>query len=240
MKVAICIPSTDDWRADFAMSVAGLVAYAAKTPAPNGEPIDIRIFNMRFAYVTFSRNCMFREALAWKADWILHVETDLYFPKDALHQLLVHDKDCVSLNVVQRRARKPDVINAALRQGKQIPGMNMLHGVHMGDQYKALVKVDFTSFSFMLIRAAALRKIPPPWAAFEGDLDLLAPGDCEVTIRQCEKSAYNPDDGVFCKKLREHGSEVFSDTKLSRQVRHVGIARFGFNGPEVAGTMFDA
>jgi hypothetical protein len=241
MKIAICIPSTDQWRADFGMSVAGLAAYAARTPAPNGEPIELKIFNMRFAYVTYSRNCLFREALAWKADWILHVETDMLFPPDALHRLLEHDKDCVSLNVVQRRVQNRATSNkfaAAIRRGAQFTGMSRRGGQPLGLIPQRLTEVTLTSFCFVLVRAAMLRAIPPPWAEFRGVLDINST-DCELTIaHQGQTQGFLTDDYGFCNKLMQHGYRIHVDMHVSAEARHVGMANFGFAGPEVQEIMF--
>ena len=277
MKVAICIPSTDEWRADFGMSVAGLLAYAARTPAPNGEPIELKIFNMRFAYVTYSRNCLFREALAWKADWILHIETDMLFPADALHELMAHDKDCVSLNVVHRRvkdgARGTQYAKAVesiplvekfaglFRQVANLPTKKMAEAAAKAAQLAAmqgvnftgmsrrlcepigllpapLVEVDNTSFCFVLVKADVLRKVPPPWAEFIGVVDINS-RNCETTLEQeGHRQSFITDDYGFCRNLAQCGFKIHVDMRVSAQARHIGIARFGFNGMEIEEMMF--
>lgn len=242
MKVALCIPSTDDWRADFAMSVAGLVQHAALHPAPNGQKIELRIFNMRFAYVTLSRNCMFREALAWKADWVLHIESDIYFPCDMLHELLKHDADCVGLNIVQRRALSPQPATPPNTRG-QLAGMAWTGKTQHGFIPFNRVEVSALSFSFMLIRSELLRRMPTPWAEIEGQLDLGDPNHeaslLTLTLeRRKPPMAHTPDDVVFCRKVRETGAKVYADMVASAKARHVGQARFGFNGAEFQEWMF--
>lgn len=223
VKVAIIIPSTDDWRADFGMSLAGLVAHAA------AAGLELRLFNFRHAYVTFGRNRLIREALAWGAESVLHLESDMRFPRDALTRLLAWDKDCVVANYVPRAAENAAAADRAWRAGQQLTGYAAIGQTRLPlNTAVRLRAVDSAPLGLALLSAKALRLLTPPWAEFEGALDLA--GDREATTGP---AAFTTDDYMLCRKLRAAGMEVLVDTALSREVRHVGLAYFGPAGPEM-------
>ncbi len=119
-KIAICLPSGDYCPMKFTLSFGGIMAH----PSLHTR----KAFNRRSCYVQVNRCDLVDDALAWGADWLLFLDSDMTFPPYTLERLLSAQKDVVCATYVKRVAPhevigEPDgeYEGGNLRRMKKIP-----------------------------------------------------------------------------------------------------------------------
>lgn len=142
MKVAILIPSGEDWKADFGCALAGLFGTFI-------ENVELRIINSKSSLVTLNRNSLVREGLKWGADYVLFLDSDMIFPPETLLRLLSNQKDIVGATA---KKRKPpyDTVGEVLNEA---------------DQYKEMRLVEMSRIGAccLLIKTSVFDSFPQPW-----------------------------------------------------------------------------
>lgn len=138
---------------------------------------------------------------------ILWIDTDMRFPKEALHMLLRHNQPIVGCNYVSRRP--PFRFTAATLDNKPLE-------TRPGD--KSLVEVGHLGFGLVLTDMSVFED-NGPWFAFEW-------------TRDTEANRWAPvgEDVWFCREARARGHKIYVDQELSNAIGHVG--EFEYN-PEV-------
>lgn len=139
MRIAIVIPTGVMVHAKFALALAAMVGSI--------EGVDIAFVNPRSSLIASCRNIGVSEALKFEPDWILFVDADMSFPKDALARLLASDKDIIGCNYVQRQ--EPHMSLAWAKDGKQA--------------VSGVVEVERLPTGFLLVRASVFSKVVSPW-----------------------------------------------------------------------------
>lgn len=145
-----------------------------------------------------------RNTAAWKmisdtkADYLMFLDSDNIAPPDVISRLLAHKKDVVcGLYPLKDRPFLP-VMYKYWKRKEQNNGKALYHNI-MEYERGALLKVDGAGTGCMMIHRRVFEKIPPPWFSFtEGGTE----------------------DMFFCRKLEEHGFDLWVDTSLE-----VGHAR---------------
>lgn len=96
-KVAICVPYYRQWEGDMGMAAFTLGLYTA-------AHAQMAMIGTRSCYVEDNRNGCVQYALSMNIDfdWLLWIDTDMVFPRDALVRLMAHDKDIVGAHYRQR------------------------------------------------------------------------------------------------------------------------------------------
>jgi hypothetical protein len=106
LKVAICIPAYGDTKAKFTQSLAGMIAYflSTKLIGPDGEEIEkeVETIIVSSSMLPESRHRLVAEALAIDADYLLCMDADHTFPRQALNRLLTHNLAIVGCNYSRR------------------------------------------------------------------------------------------------------------------------------------------
>lgn len=97
VKVAVCVPSGDEVKTDFFLSMADLLL------TPNPGVNELMVLNPRTSLIENSRFLAVKDALRRGADKVLFVDSDVVFPGDALRRLLNHGKPIVGATYVRRR-----------------------------------------------------------------------------------------------------------------------------------------
>jgi glycosyltransferase involved in cell wall biosynthesis len=200
LKIAICIPSGDDWKADFGYDLAAMVLH---TTANAPFSLSIGIFNHRLSVLPTSRNRLVQDALKTGADWILFLDSDMRFPPDTLLRLLSYDRDIVAANCVLRAFP-----TRATAWGD---------GAHVFTAADAdgLEEVESIGTAVMLIRSSVFARLPPPAFKFEDKPD--------------DPFSFLGEDQYFCRKARECGFRIWIDHGLSQSVAHVGTLAYTMN-----------
>lgn len=166
MKVAICVPSGDDVKADFWISshelLIGMLALQV-------EPM---LLNVRTSLIQNSRFSVVKDALARDADKVLFIDSDMTFSGDAFGRLLSHDKPITGATYVRRR--EPCTV-LGYGYDDVPPGATGL---------QSMARMPL---GFMLIDAEVFRKVPKPWFAprFQPETDDFVSEDyafCDAAI----------------------------------------------------------
>lgn len=143
-------------------------------------------------------------AIGWarsiNATHLLCIDDDMQFPKDIAKRLLAHDKDIVACNYVSKVTQRA-----------------LIHGLDgqllTSEGASGLEEVGWVGFGMVLIRIACLDQIAPPF--FE-------------QIWNPERQDFIGEDFYFCKKVREHGVQIYCDHDASQKIGHIGDQAFGF------------
>lgn len=151
IKIAVCIPSGDDWKADFGLSLASMLQCNSLQmhPGASGATVQYEILNLRIANLAFSRNELARMALSRGADYILFIDADTRFPPFTACRLIGVAREMGMDIVATQTAGR--VQHSVWRPG---PGPGVQVAESLGTQC-------------MLISAAVFRKVPEPWFLFE-------------------------------------------------------------------------
>lgn len=150
--------------------------------------------------VPFARERMAESALNIGADYLFMIDDDMLAPMDVFYKLVENDKDiCAALAFTRNPDHQPVIY-------QEISGRDPTTNTHYGFLKFAktyprdtLVQCDAVGFGAILIKTEVLKKVPQPW--FFG----------------MERTG---EDIQFCVKSRQHGFEVWMDTRI--KLGHLG------------------
>lgn len=194
MRVGICIPSSDHWKADFGLSLAKMTAhFVMNWPDKTAE---FGIHNFRSSILPSSRNALVEWAQETEATHVLFLDDDMLFPPDTLNRLLEHKKPIVAANCVTREfPAKPTATKDEVR-------------VYTEEGSEGLEEVHSIGTAIMLIDMKVFESIDMPYFAFSKHP--FKPNRCRG------------EDTWFCKRARTAGYQIFIDHGLSQEVGHIG------------------
>ena len=184
-KIAVCYPSGDMVHADFALALAGLCLSV--------HPLEVTVVNTKSSIVAEARNIAVARAQEAGADYLLFLDSDMIFPQDALHRLLIHQKDIVGA-IYTKRVPPYDLLGTMLT-GAEPPGAD------------GLVEMERLPTGCLLIRMAVFARMTKPYFHFAVDL---------------EQGTLLGEDYVFCDRARIAGYRLWGDFSLSQELGHIG------------------
>jgi hypothetical protein len=191
----------------FCFDLAKLMEYEGRR-----NKVDIEVMQMMGTLIFTQRERLSEEALKWKADYLLWIDSDMRFPKDSLEVLLSRNKDIVGVNATTRvEPIKPTALNLEIKNEQEhswIP-INSLGK-------NTVEKVTAVGFGMTLVKASILKDIPRPW----------------FNVMWSDHGAIIGEDIHFCVKAQDAGYEVFVDHELSRAIGHIGTRTFGWKDIE--------
>ena len=97
--ITVAMPCHDMCQSLWAHDLAGMLTY---TVACLGDKIGIRILMIQNTYIQKARENLVETALDQGTHYVLFVDSDMRFPKEALVTLLAHDVDVVGVNYSTR------------------------------------------------------------------------------------------------------------------------------------------
>ncbi len=147
MIIGLCLPSGDDVKMDFTLSLSAMVLHTA---IHSKGDIEIRTYNPRASLPEIGRFIAARSALEHSCDKLMWVDSDMTFPQDALSKLLAYDLPIVGATYCRRR--EPHTILGVGVEDVP-PGAT------------GLVRMQRMPFGFVLVDADVFRKMPKPWFA---------------------------------------------------------------------------
>lgn len=237
-KVAVCIPSTDTWKAKTATDVSALCAYSI------AAGIQLFLCNLQGSMISNSRNGIVELALQEKCDYLLWIDSDMSFPPDALMRLLKHERDIVGATYNKKvppfetlgkfAGTKPDgPITGGLYEALLLPGGMMLVKAEV---YRKLGWPSYAECyrwpgadglaSLKELLRNYLRDIPPDDVL--NSLDATPLGEwikTRFTLGEAEEPwLYLSEDLFFCRKSRRAGYKIYCDLDLTDQVVHLGTS----------------
>ena len=218
VKVAICIPSTGMWHADFGVSMMQMCVYVSGHYFEHGQERSCIVLEKRTSVLPQSRQEALEDALTAECTHALFVDSDQSFPADTLHRLMAHKVKCVGANIAVKTT--PSFPTARMR-GPTSFGIPLASHGRTG-----IEKVWRLGMGVMLIDLSAVKGIRKPW--FE----------IPYSVKNAQ---FVGEDWYFCGLLEKAGVDIYVDHDLSHQVGHVGQFKFTHvNIPELPADMVAA
>lgn len=199
-RLAICLPCRDIVNTGFAYDLARLSAYWAAKHVPRGG--KLHMFTSQGTLIADQRENLVKEALAVQADYVLWIDTDMRFPKDAADRLASHNLPIVAANYATRRVPCRPVAFADASCTNLVPTQHDSSG---------LQEVYAVGMGLMLVDTKVYANVPRPWH--------------HIGFSQKADDFYG-EDVYFCHQARAKGHKVFIDHDLSKEVRHIGNFEF--------------
>ena len=196
IKLAILVPTRDMVHSHFAYSLAQLV----KTTSEIG--IDTYLYFDSSTILLNQREKLIDEAIKMEADYVLWLDSDMMFPSNVVLKLLAHNKDIVACNYMKRSLPMKTVAYTDLN--------NWDSWVPMEPQ-EELVKVKGIGMGCILMKTDVFKKLEKPYFEF---------------IYKEDTKDWFGEDFTLQDKIQKVGYEIFVDTMLSMEIKHVGIYAF--------------
>lgn len=209
--VFIGIPSGSEWKAEFGMSLAGLIAHSSRPLRGGGGIGGLRLWNSRGSILPRSRTTLVMKALESRASHILFLDSDMAFPPDTLHRLLAWDKAVIGCNCPTKMM--PSTPTARLegegRAGKPLYSLPDDGGIK---------QVWRVGTGVMLMRTKVFQQMRQPWFDMPWDAGL---------------QDYRGEDWSMCDKLDALGIPIYVDLGLSKEIGHVGDLKYEHKHVEI-------
>jgi glycosyltransferase involved in cell wall biosynthesis len=196
LNVAICTPHTEMVRARTVWALLDLVLFTL------GNNVSLTLNHRESSMLTMNRNRLVDQSMEKNVDYILFMDSDMIFPKDALLRLLAHKKDIVGC-VYRRRSPPFDSMGDITATPEDIEKGN-------------LVEAQRLPGGFVLISSWVFRGLPWPWY--------------HERYNMKDKAALS-EDYCFCDLARENGFKLYCDLGLSKDLAHIGELHITLNAP---------
>lgn len=167
--------------------------------------IHVGVSNPRFSLVQIGRCEAVKSALSMNIEYLMFLDSDMVFPSDTLVRLASHGLPVVCCDASTRREPFQNVL-------MKTDGAKIDHSKNNPN----LIEVMGASAACMLIRKDVLEKIKEPYF--------------HVTFNH--KNEYLGEDYYFSNKVRQAGYSIYCDTKLSKQIGHIGNKTYYVNQGE--------
>jgi hypothetical protein len=194
-RVLVAIPSRDDWKAGFGIDLVGLVGSTVK----NRPDIEMAVSGERGTYIVDQRHHLAQRAVESGADYILWLDSDMRFPKDALVRLLAHGQPIVAANYVTRTVPPQPVTH--------LDDRDKTKRLYTTPESTGLVEVAAAGMGVMLTSVEVFQTTPKPWFGLH-----WVP----------QEDSWAGEDVWLCRSAREQGFKVMIDQDLSKEVLHLG------------------
>lgn len=148
-RILIGVPSSDDVKADFAMSLAALMGQTTLNSIR--RPIKIALANHKGSVVMEARRTLADAAVNADVDYLLFLDADMTFPPDTLSRLLAHKKPFVGASYVKRDG-------SGVLLGKPLLGE-----VRPTFSGSLLLPMAHIPLGCCLIQTSLLKVLPRPW-----------------------------------------------------------------------------
>ena len=153
--------------------------------------------------ISKQRQRLAETAVSSDATHIMWLDSDMMFPVNCIETLLSHNTDIVACNYSTRTYPFKGVAYLSIGDWDSWLGYN--------DQSDQLVEVEGVGMGCMLVKTEVYKRLDKPWF--------------EVTWHD-EFNDHIGEDFYFCTKARAAGYTIQIDTNLSREISHLGTAKF--------------
>ena len=207
MKVAVCLPCRDIVNTGFAFDLARLSANWSATFVPSGG--QLAFYTSMGTLIANQREELAERAIVDGADYILWLDTDMRFPKDALARLLSHGEKIVAANYATRRVPVKTVAFDVVEKDWTC--------VYTRAGDTGLREVAAVGMGVMLVATDVYKSLPKPWHHIGYSM---------------KSGEFSGEDIYFCKAARHAGYKVLIDQDLSKEVKHIGTFEFSHEHAE--------
>lgn len=204
--VAICLCAQDVIKTSTAIALAGMVAHLSYQGITRYALIEVRTSLGPHAM----RNMAVKQALHYKTDWLLMLDSDMKFPHDTLARLLDRDVDIVGASYPKRVAPH-DMLYRLLPGTKEVRVAG------------GLLEVEGIPGGCLLIRTSVFRQMAAPYFACPIYVeDEPVPAYLQPLMKDAERGHPIGEDYYFCAKARAAGLKVWLDVDLTYEMGHIG------------------
>jgi hypothetical protein len=196
VKLAILVPTRDSVYSNFAYCLTQLV----KTTSEVG--IETFIFFDSSTILLNQRNNLLEQARRIDADYILWLDSDMMFPSTTAVRLIQHNVDIVACNYSKRTKPMKTVAYTNLNDWNSWLPM---------EPKDELIKVEGVGMGCMLMKLHVFDQLSKPYFEFKYKADT---------------DDYFGEDFILLGKLRELNYEIYIDTVLSMEIKHLGTMAF--------------
>ncbi len=196
VKLSILVPTRDTVHSQFSYCLAQLF----KTTSELG--VETFLFYDSSTILLNQRERLLEQAKKVNSDYVLWIDSDMMFPSTTAVRLLEHNKDIVACNYTKRTKPLKTVAYTNLNDWNSWVPM---------EPQDELVKVEGVGMGCMLMKLEIFEKIQKPYFEFRYKEDT---------------QDYFGEDFILLGKLREQGYDVYIDTVLSMDIKHLGIYAF--------------
>lgn len=197
IKIGICIPSRDTWKADFGLSLTlATLALWEMARVQDGINLNVRFCHVKGSHLAENRNVLVKQALDTDCTHILWVDDDMTFTMDTFYKLWKHDVDIVGANC----ATKTIPPRPTAKNGRDY--------VFTTETSVGLEEVNRLGMGVTLVKADVYKKIGEPYFA--------CPPNPEFDNAPMGEDIY------MIRKAIDNGYKVFIDHDVSKNVGHIG------------------
>jgi glycosyltransferase involved in cell wall biosynthesis len=150
--VAIGLPTFDDVKADFALSLAMMVAATRN--------VQFAFNHSKATWVAHARNLIVEGAIEIGAEWLLFLDSDMTFPRETLARLMSWNKDIVCGSYVKKKPPY-SVVGSLLAK----PGDNVNKPKEVAAN--GLYEMEGVGLGVCLIKMSVFKSLPKPWFHYE-------------------------------------------------------------------------
>lgn len=207
LRVCVAIPSHDMVPVTFAYDLGQLMSF---TMAAMPEGTHLGITMVPGTYIHQARQQLLAAVREQGVDYVLWLDSDMRFPKEALVKLFQRQKDFVGINY-STRGLPPQFV--AIKRGGWKSYEDRGEKLVTDEDSTGLEEVDALGFGCVLMRMAAFEDLPDgePWFWYELVHDNRHIGE----------------DVYFCRLAKEElGLDIYVDHDLSKLCAHTGSFEF--------------
>lgn len=208
-RVIVCVPTHEMVPHQFAFDFANMIGY---TLAAVGDQLDIVTNVVAGTYVHKARQQLVDEAIDIGCNWLLWVDSDMRFPKDALIRLMAHKEEMVGINYASRGVPTRFIAIERTRINHLEDGLGGKL-LETWPESTGLEEVEALGFGMVLMQAQILTRLPEnePWFWFG---------------RSDSGETHVGEDVWFCTMARKAGVKIYVDHDLSKDCAHCGTLEY--------------
>ena len=210
-RISVGIPSHEMCPSIFAFDLANMMGYSMGVL---GDRFDFGMHYVGGTYIHKARQQLITEMLDEGCHYMLWLDSDMRFPKDALVQLLARDLPMVGINYSTRGIPPRFVaikeVAHVLDDGTIDPGRHL----QTNEDSVGVEKVEAVGFGCVLMKSVITQGLTEdePWFFYEWNTKI---GKMHVG-----------EDVWFCRLVRENGYDIYVVHDLSMQCAHVGSMEY--------------
>jgi hypothetical protein len=210
VKIGLCIPHTGIVSMRFAESLAALTGYTTSLTIDYNdrtERAELALLGERDGPLDYKRIRAAQRALEWGADYLLFLDSDHVFPKEALVRLMARNCPVIGSNYPTRGQNRPTAYDF---DAQPVPS------TAAQAEADAVEAVAGLGLGFCLVKAPVFAAIRQPWF--------------QTTIGEAGELVCG-EDAHFCNRVRAAGIPILVDHALSVEIGHLGERVFTLADP---------
>lgn len=221
MKVALCIPAYGMVHAKWTQSLLDMMNYtlAHAQLERDGEPVTVEFstFIVSSSNLCESRHRLCAEAAMWEADYLLWLDADHVFPKDALCRLWARDVDIVGANYARRCIPTAPTAARLVTGDRDKDHRNLVYTTKEKAEANEIEEVSHLGFGLVLMKGDIFNRLQAH-AEEQGKATMMP-----LFMFGLREDGMSPigEDVFFFQKCRDAGIKVFCDHGVSEEVGHV-------------------